>query len=217
MSLKRSSSIILSPRKSKRETSSSWAISYADFLMVLLSFFVIFFSTNPKTILFQLTKVVNEDKKLRPVSTPSQSMALPATTTSTSLPTVARLQSVKVQLKRSNINTSFKGNKLILQFPHNIYSLGQYDPPEKLINDIVTILKSHKKNLIVTVIGYTDQKQFTQKNKTLINDNLTLAGLRAAKAASYLQKNLPFMQIKTQGESGLTRETRSISFVVEER
>ena len=230
-------------RKTEFHSDESWAVSYSDLLMVLMSFFIVFFKINDEesvrqesfnNVLLKLEKVATvkkvtkvEDKLDRNSETAKKSnrtivnIELGKNTSNT-----RELASFSKKLKADNVSESFKGNKneatvgnekleINIDLANNLYGLGMYDvnsEVQKQLDKIINIVKNDISGLQLIIIGHTDKLRFNKASKGVINNNLILSSLRAAKAVEYLVgQGLPEEKVFVQGLNGQPRDTRSLT------
>lgn len=217
----------LNPKKQNElhEDGHSWAVSYADFLMVLLSFFILFFSMekNQRTQFIQ-TFLATNDQPNKDIKNPA-----PATysakndgtakegilTETKSMP--AELQKITSDLKGFYVDKS-KPDKIIIYFEDNIYKLGSFNLPLAKVQSLNGLLKKIEpfmKQLRITFVGHTDgSKKFKHHNK-YIKNNFDLSSLRATNALQQAVKsgyNPETMFAQGVAEHG--RASRTISLIL---
>jgi len=180
------------------DNSEGWAVSYSDVLMVLLCFFVLFFSTEDQTLL-QATKNFAS-------RTPSSS--------STTHPG-STLQQTLTHLPRSKVIQA--GQEIRIEFDNDIFERGEFKLEGKGRADVLQaleLLKPYKDQLVLSFIGHTDTVTLRPRNDMLEN-NFDLSALRASKAmglaiaTGYSTKNL---RIRAAAEN--ERNSRTISILL---
>lgn len=213
----------LLPRRIKKSSESQWAVSYSDFLMVLLSFFIIFFSTKPKTTLFKISQDLKKIATGGPASTLREPSSFEAAQSGIQMPQEAQpgvipvLQTLSQSLQDMSISIREKDQRLEIRLKDNLYKLGGYQVPKKMLGAIIDMIKPHQARLILTIVGHTDGIKFRKKNNRLVHENFTLSSLRASLAAAHLKTELPQIEIRAQGVGPSGRNTRSLSLLLEER
>ncbi len=187
--------------------SEGWAVSYSDLLMVLMSFFIIYFNIDggDNTPLQKLAFELMEDKSLKDQSfivNPSREVAGNSLT--------------------EGLNIGFNNKptekpiykEFIIDLPPNIYSVGNYElsnQAKEKLNKVFNLIEKYKADLDIYFIGHTDSQKF-KKNKEIINSNLILSSMRSARAVEYAIKNgFDENQVYVQGLKGRPRDTRSLS------
>ncbi len=187
-----------------------WAISYADFLMVLLSFFIIFFSVdskNPSTvsnIILDLQKIgsgaESEDQVV-----PSQRSGNKET-----LNSIYKAFDGEYVVDRNN------NEKVVLKMPDNIFGPSDYSPPVKFLEKIIKLLAPHKNDVYIKVIGHSDTISFVNKGTRVVNNNLTLSSIRASYTANYIKAFYPELKVATEADDQNSRRTRSLTIEISE-
>lgn len=233
------------------ENAEGWAVSYSDLLMVLMSFFIIYFQINDKQSLQEESfhKVVLELSKIASVKDISRAPAttygdhnvlskklilsfnmdekptpIPINVTSSSDSTISAMKSSFTKendpTKRSNSQpgTSLEIN---IDLPLNIYQIGSFELNQKAkseLDRIFNLIRPHKDTLNMVFVGHTDQIRFDDKAKNIINSNLILSSMRAAKAVEYaLKEGFGENMVFVQGLNDHPRNTRSLSLRLVER
>jgi hypothetical protein len=221
---------------------SSWAVSYADFLMVLLSFFIIFFSADSHNPLHkimldlsgkkQVSEVTYEDKGGRIDNIPGtgsgtglaagagaglDGAAGPGGKTATGEDAESIFSSIANDLTGVKVSSNKKSDWIAFDLPADIYKLGSYDAPIAELNKILPQLKKYSKEISITIIGHSDATAFNGNRPVIGSSNLTLSSVRAAYASIYVQKELPDVLVSTQASSNQNRNTRSLTFIIKLR
>lgn len=227
MSLK--SKLSLSSGRAPKSSEGLWAISYADFLMVLLSFFIIFFSMDEKNSLHRIFLDMKKSGVVQDVA------AVPAggngkmgqsglsdvgnangevqqTVVTSNRKLILELSS---KIQSSSLIKHVEREKLILQLPENIYVPGDYLPKVALLDPIILQLKPYGNSLRIKIIGHSDTIAFKDAHKRIIKDNLTLSSVRASYTANYFKAFYPDMSVTTSADDQHVRQTRSISIEIE--
>jgi flagellar motor protein MotB len=222
------------PRIQRREIqhidegdSSVWAVSYADLLMVLLAFFVIFFSfDSPKEQNKGLQQLAQGLKSAgfggpdpKTSATPSSASA---TTASSSRVGEApnRIVSILGQglAALGDNRVAVEGESLQLLLPDNAFSTGQYKLNANLrsrLDDIYETLRPFERDLQIVVIGHADAMKFAAPHNEYLGDNFDLSSLRALRGLQYLlAKGFPHDQISAQGAADGVRNSRTMSLKV---
>jgi chemotaxis protein MotB len=233
-------------KKKMEESAESWAVSYADLLMVLMSFFIIFFSQNEKNGDYAINKImVSLQKEFGAVQVDPATGKEIDTVSAQLLPGFSASKEQKIERKPSSLEQEFKmNNKLNLiisklqrdpsesnekqlykqgfqiDFENNIYPLGSYEMNQKTIQDLKILLeslKTHREKVNLIFIGHTDMAPIKNK-KQVVDNNMILSTLRASKAVEIAVKNgfSPYW-VSAQGLAEFSRNTRSLSIRVIER
>jgi flagellar motor protein MotB len=207
-----------------------WAVSYADFLMVLLSFFIVFFSFDEKSSLHNI--VVSLAQHSSPVvanlgageggTAKAGNIGIgnigngggPGTGTGGyGNDVLTRVSSI---FKDSKIEAFATKERIVVDLPNDIYRAGAYQVPEQDLSAILSALAPYQSEISITIMGHADGTVF-QHSRKVVKDNLTLASLRAAYASTHVQQILPKAQVWIQASEHSARKTRSLSFVIEPR
>lgn len=176
----------------------SWAVSYADFLMVLLSFFVIFFgqSDGVDNIILKITQEISKDGGSKSGSSHQASQATESSgkhagSFSGAGPLEREVLTKQLQQEFTGfqISESEKENALSILLPENIYQKGQFklsEESKKQFEDLAKRLLPFKESIFITVTGHTDDVSVTPSSLKKFDDNTELSSLRAY----YATKNL---------------------------
>lgn len=221
-----------------------WAVSYSDLLMVLMSFFIIFYNTDDtkkdridkiiaalKSSGIKSTVVKENKKEADPKTSDAQAKegeegqrSIAAISLDTVM--ISKIKPEKDDagkwsklLKKGNDASKYKGGVLI-DLPDNIYRNGKYnisDTHKKQLVELFEAIKPYQEHINLVFIGHTDQTPIKSKFG-VIESNLILSHLRAAKAVEFaIEKGFDPMWVSSQGLSEYTRNTRSLSVRIMER
>ena len=186
-----------------------WAVSYADLLMVLLSFFVMYFSfaeENPNTAENQLRRIALSMKGLS-VDQINQKIVTKGQADMSSLADTLKLAGVKVTQKEDS---------LILELQEE-YKPGDYRMRPDMLKQMDAVIESLKpfhEKVAITIIGHADKRVLAPRNEFL-QDNFDLSSLRALRALKYaIGKGYPERFASARAASYYDREARSISVEV---
>jgi flagellar motor protein MotB len=206
-----------------------WAVSYSDLLMVLMSFFILFFQVDKKDDVVEKTKMNQVIMAVENQFGQGAGHALvtvppvvtsPPVVSASQATTPDRLSSVKTALKEMNLkfDASSKDNFVTVDLEYNLYSPGEFKlskRSERPLDHLFNTLKPYLADLSLEVIGHTDSVPRSQSGKKFpqyLNSNLALSDLRALGAAEYLiQLGVPPEKISTHGSDHFSRNTRSVS------
>lgn len=209
------------------DTAYLWAVSYADFLMVLMSFFVLFFSVNPENrpdLLMQVAQAISPkatgsgngaatDKGMLGAGAGAGAggFGMPGTMLATQL---------KDRLARFNLTIESEHDRVFVRmlpgmFEKNAFRL-QKEAAESL-DSIFSVLLPFKDRIRVTVIGHTDSRPLKGKLfNGWIEDNFDLSvqralqGLKRARVAGFPQGALA-----AQGSAEYQVDGRSLTLMIE--
>ena len=122
-------------------------------------------------------------------------------------------------LNKTNDEVTYKGG-IMIDFADNLYNLGKYDLDPKAMNQINRVLKMikpYENRLNIVFIGHSDSIP-VKASRRVINSNMLLSSMRAAKAVEYaIGKGFDPFWVSSQGLSQNVRNTRSLSMRIMER
>lgn len=175
----------------------TWAVSYADFLMVLLSFFIIFFSQGEGTdnVIFKITQELAKNSGQQ--GTSNQSSTAPTTPGNFSgqHPGAGPVDRATLsnELKEEFSSFTFMDNEkekaLSILLPENIYNPGAFQLQEEAkiqFAGLVKRLLPFKEAITITITGHTDTSSVTPSKLKKFGDNTELSSLRAYYATKEL-------------------------------
>ena len=197
-----------------------WAVSYSDFLMALLSFFILFFSMESKEdrseLIMHLANQFSSDKVVAGSASSSGESAgntaeghrrLPATLLSS--------------LSEMDYEVDKEKKSLIVHFPDDIFQPGQYrisDQNKKTMNRFLDILKPHQGKVRLYFEGHADTAPLVRHRSSVVTDNFVLSSLRANAALSLARGNgFSEENLFVQAASSNRRNSRSFSVRIEPR
>jgi flagellar motor protein MotB len=186
-----------------------WAVSYADLLMVLLSFFVMYFSfaeENPNTVDNQLRRIALSMKGLSEEQIKSKLTAKDR----------AEMSSLADAMKLAGVKVTQKEDHLLLELQQEFKS-GDYHLSKELDAQMDAVLKAlvpfHNK-VDIMIIGHADQRTMVPRNEFL-QDNFDLSSIRALRALKYaIHKGFPERFASARAASYFDRDARSLSVEV---
>lgn len=214
-----------------------WAVSYSDLLMVLMSFFIIFYNTDDST--GEKIDSVLKELNLQGITVNKESLtkeekealiqddfARKVASLELDGVTISKIQPEKVStgkwnklLKKGNDAAKYKGG-IIIDLPDNIFANGKFElsnKTQKSLDHLLEVIKPYHQHLNLVFIGHTDAAPVNSKIG-VIDSNLILSHVRAAKAVEYATgKGFDPMWVSSQGLSEFTRNTRSLSIRIMER
>lgn len=200
------------------ENSHLWAVSYSDFLMALLSFFILFFSIDtPKRdqIIYNLASEFSASKQgaggfgssNKDKGEDGKDHRLPA--------------SFVDNLKDYNVSVDKDHEALIINFPDDLFKAGQHTMHSEkmaIITNCLKMLQPYNGKITLYFEGHTDDKPLRIHKNDIITDNFVLSSLRASSALG-LAKKMGFEEkhMFTQASSSNLRNSRSLSIRIEPR
>lgn len=193
----------------------SWAVSYADFLMVLLSFFVIFFSLDPS----QKDSII--DEVAQKTSFKAGKGGKEKDRTIASVATLPEgVNKIGDELDGFFVERD-KKQKLFIYFDDDIYPPGKIDLPRAQIEKLKAILAQlapYHNEINVIFVGHTDDQAVARSRSRYLTDNFDLSSLRATRALQQAVKaNFDPRHMYAQGVAEHTRGTRTLSLVITPR
>jgi flagellar motor protein MotB len=202
------------------EDGHSWAVSYADFLMVLLSFFILFFSMDKKErVSFIEDFLANQDQDTK--SNDQKSLPKQGDRTAGIDRKVDRLPA-SIRQMASKLDGFYidqkSSDRIIISFTDNIYSLGSFDLSKhhvKVLEDLLTKLEPSMPSISITFVGHTDGSTSFKLGNKYVGNNFDLSSLRATKALQNAVK-LGFnpKQMFAQGVAEHGRASRTLSLII---
>lgn len=206
-----------------------WAVSYSDLLMVLMSFFVIYFSFDnadpSNSNILSIAKSMREggaiaggtgtkdtDKGFegKNVAMDAGQMAMEKGTN----------DSFIQKLRSLNVKIQAPGDAVVLNLEDDIFKGGEFVLPvetETRLKEIYDLLTPYREQVSIVVIGHADHTKMGRRNDYLSN-NFDLSSLRALKALQYfLSLGFPQDQISAQGAAENERNSRSLSLRIQLR
>ncbi len=201
-----------------------WAISYADLLLVLMAFFVIFASFNTED---EASKtLMSIARNIGTVSTPANAGGIANSGEANgqgngSGQIVGLDQKFFKELETlASVSEMENEKKIVLTFQDQIFGVGSFAISPSLGADIKKIyehLRDHQDTLKITLVGHADSRSFTQK-RDIIQDNFDLSAMRALQALKEMRRlGFPEAQLVAKASSHFKRESRSLSMEIEWR
>ncbi len=219
-----------SPRSELVETGENmmWAVSYSDLLMVLLSFFILFFSYDQKEkeTKDSITKMV---RRFETVTAPVEGSATtvaqaPSVAPAPQAEPVAEKVTLSQQLLKvlpaDRIQANLDGDSIILRFGLNAYAPGQVRPPTAIqpqLNQLADILKPYLDEVDIVVVGHADTQKVRRYRKRF-SDNLEVSLARSVRAVRYLENlGIPLAKMRSLGTGDQEISSRTISIILKPR
>lgn len=206
---------LLRSKQEDEDSHGSWAISYGDLVTILLSFFILFFSTD----FGEKSKTQLDNSLVESVEG----------TLSLTDPINKIVVDDSIQIKKIN-----KDNFLIFFKNISFFDSGRVTPNEKFHNLMTNFSKKVSpflSNYKLVIHAYTDSSPVTKKSR--FRDNVELSGLRAIAVKSELEKIgidanrmeisgkgvlsrkvIEFMGISLNDKSNVKKLQRTVAFVV---
>jgi chemotaxis protein MotB len=206
------------PSETLEDNSLLWAVSYADFLMVLLSFFIIFFSYEPTKKNELMQRIIGASKTAPDARAPNAVGGGKAGTLDAkqSENLVRHMGSL---FKDFKIDTKAEPAQLVIYLPDDSFAKGHTDLShayDKNFEDVVTALKPFEKDVVITFVGHSDQTPVRLLENRSFTDNFDLSSLRATWALRKAAKlGLDVQNLQAKGVAEYNRGSRTISILIE--
>lgn len=186
------------------DTEGSWAISYGDMITLLLTFFILFFSTDQKKERMEAM----EESLLARLESHSPINEKPQ-------PAGGQDDSVDNQLTEKLAAKVHKvGHKLIVEFPNtsffNFGAIALTTAGRQELGKFTKLYLPYSGNYLLGLRAYTDNKKVRKGTKVRYSDNLELSALRSVAAMRVLQTlGIPLnrMRLGGYGELRLTADS----------
>jgi outer membrane protein OmpA-like peptidoglycan-associated protein len=193
--------------------------------MVLLSFFVLFFSygEKEKETKDSITRMV---RRFETVTAPVEGSATtvaqaPLVASAPKAEPVAEKLTLSQQLLNvlpaNRIQANLDGDSIVLRFGLNAYAPGQVRPPTAVqpqLNQLADILKPFLDEVDIVVVGHAD-KQKVRRHRKRFNDNLEISLARSVRAVRYLEKQgIPLEKMRSLGTGDQEIASRTISIIL---
>lgn len=201
------------------EESLNWAVSYADMLMVLLCFFIVFFSME------NLTSQGGEHVSKAESTSSIDPSIIAIRNAFSELPTQSPVTSIGPEqgasqgtfTSKNGFVFSEKSHQLMVTLPDQIYRAREFTVSSEIkknLREILDVLRPHKDSIRIVFIGHADSSPVTRENFYLKN-NFDLSSLRASRALSYaLEMGFDGRRLSISAFSSEIRNTRSLSLEI---
>lgn len=206
------------------DTGHLWAVSYADFLMVLLSFFILFFSVgkNDKDAIVNIISKVKEQGLGRGEGGGGNSLkdSLAASSERVADPK-SIVAVIGKDLKDIRYELNEKTKTVTFVLADDIYRVGRVRPSEdgeKSLRELLHLLKPFGPEIDLVFVGHTDSRPVRTRRVPGVNNNFDLSALRASYAVQLaMGEGLPKEGLYTHGSADNTRVSKSLSIIVKPR
>jgi flagellar motor protein MotB len=191
-----------------------WAVSYADFLMALLAFFILFFSMDePRRddLLQTLTLQFEKASLTKSAQTERSPNSVPGSLS-------AEMMS---QLKILNVSFIPQGRSLLVNLPDDYFRPGRYRIDSKnrqVMIRLLELVKPYSEHVNIYFEGHSDEEPLARAKTPVLTDNLVLSSLRATSALNFA-KGMGFQSdhLFISGMGSGQRKTRTLSLRLEPR
>ena len=220
------------------ETAHLWAVSYADFLMVLLSFFIIFFSVDEKkqeNVINRIVADIGNESEAKGAKGqkggqgvgqagkgPGQGKGTghPKTDSPRNIDSIQK-EVLRDVLKNFKLTVEKKEKAIHLKFPDNIYPAGQIhlnNQNRKLLSLVLKKLMPFSNEIDLIFVGHTDSLPMRKNASKVITDNFSLSVIRATRALQLaIRAGYPVDRLAAKGSADKRRSTRTLTLVVQAR
>ena len=182
-----------------------WAVSYADLLMVLLSFFVLYFNFSENTV----------ESELQKIAMSMQGLGAKEIEAATRKPD--SISSLSEALKIEGVKVTQHEDHLLVELENGAFRAGRFEVGPNLrgeVDKIMERLSPFKEKLALTVIGHADKRPLIRQNEFL-QDNFDLSSLRALHVLKHvLGKGFPENRVSARAASSYDRDARSVTFEI---
>ena len=220
---------------SSDENAHLWVVSYADLLMVLLCFFVLFFSTDKTrrdSVIHRIlvttestSKIfsgASSEKGIKLGDNSAQTQTQPKTLAKTETPSAQSVtHSIAEGLRDLNLKTTHDGESLMIEFPDNSYAEGKAvlsTAQKKLLFNIIARLEPYSKEIDLVFIGHTDAVPVGRAQTKRVMDNIDLSSERAKYAMlGASQMGFPMDHLKIEADASTSRQSRTLSISIIDR
>jgi chemotaxis protein MotB len=186
----------------------TWAISYGDMVTLLLTFFILFFSTTKgkgiesslQTVLLKHLKAEFSEK---PVPNPDAVSNTPQTGQLNSAAKQPQLTEL-VSLSSLGARAQPFGQSVVIDFPDlSFFKFGKAEMTNEGRRALASFARSYVPfagSYQITIRAFTDDRPVRKLKNRLFTDNLSLSVLRALDGVRVLQKaGIPLDRMKTAG------------------
>lgn len=206
------------------ENAHLWAVSYADFLMALMSFFILFYSADPASkskIIFNLAKQFDSKGKSDLQTADGKTKGTGGALANAINDKVDdRLpSSLSDSLNKFNVSVDTDHESLIINFADNMYKAGQhemYKDQIAVLKEILEKIHPFSESVNLYFEGHADNRPMNIHKTNIVVDNFVLSSLRAS-SALIIARDLGFSEKKLfiQAASSNIRNSRSLSIRIE--
>ncbi len=200
-----------------------WAVSYADFLMVLLCFFIIFFSVdeNQKESVIKKIFLTQEGSSGGPgngYGTGAGPVVESRGVASKESGAVFSRQALEAALEDYSFSKFDNSEGLLVHFKDDLYEKGSFEislEHKAQFNVFLEKVRPYSDQVSMTFIGHADADLVNPKTKKIYKDNFDLSAIRATRALQYAVRfGFPEEQVSAKGNSKNSRVTRSLSVLI---
>lgn len=197
------------------DTEGSWAISYGDMITLLLTFFILFFSTDP-----QKDRMAAIEKSLlmrlsEGARAPGSEVAGQAAEAAATGSQTAATPGVE-ELPISNAKVHKVEDRLMIEFPDvSFFDLGKVELTTRGRQELQSFVGKYLPfagTYKLSIRAFTDTKKVIQLPNRRFNDNLELSALRAVAAMRTLQSaGIPLDRMRIGGYGELHQTAQDLA------
>lgn len=192
----------------------SWAVSYGDMITLLLTFFIIFFTIDPKEASKQNLKL-----KISLIDTLNQKTSNEAGAGVDDRISVGKKNEKGIDpsvIKEWNGLAHDKGNHIIIEFPgisfFNRSKIELTPRGREALKKFVGVFMPYAGNYYVSIRAYADKRQVRRNQGFRFKDNLELTALRSIATMRVLQQaGLPMSRIRVGGYGEMVITAKELS------
>lgn len=193
------------------ENAHLWAVSYSDFLMALLSFFILFFSIDTpqrQKLILDLADTFSTAKSGHGGGVADgKGSRMPA--------------QLMDSLKDLQLEATPEKDSLTVHFADDFFLPGQHVIAREhapAIRDFLKLLRPYQGKVNLYFEGHADRRPLQKAKNDIVVDNFILSSLRAS-SALILAKQMGFSEkhLFIRAASSNVRDTRSLSVLIEPR
>lgn len=196
-----------------------WAVSYSDFLMALLAFFILFFSMDDPPGRQKLIMQIAGEFKGDASSTGLKSPGFGAGNGYGDAQNKRMPSALMTSLKTMNVKVDQEKESLVINLPDDFFMPGQYkvsSAHNPKIQAILDLLKPYGGKINIYFEGHADSSPLRLHKNDIIVDNFVLSSLRASTMLQLaLGQGFPEKNLFIQAASSNIRNSRSLSIRVE--
>ncbi len=188
----------------EEDSEGTWALSYGDMITLLLSFFVIFFTTDPaKEKVQKLNNLLSfELEGTKPIEGGEASERKAGGKRKIEISDLPKFEgsSISAHQVEENIVVTFNAT--------SFFSSGDVKPNQKgqmLLNEFAQKYMPYAGNYRLSIKGFTDSRPVTKRKSRKYEDNLELSALRSISAMKILQHaGIPLNRMEIAGAGELS-------------
>lgn len=194
-----------------------WAVSYSDFLMVLLCFFILFFSVNDEKKKDIIQKIFADAKT---VESSGAAVTGAGNATGGRAGGPGRFPAADLEKSLGSFSFSVAQDEagLLVHFPDDLYAAGSYEIHEtqaRLLESFLAKVSPYRDLISLTFVGHADAAAVRRGSKRKYTDNFDLSSLRATRALQFAARGgFPEDQMAAKGTSKNGRSSRTISILI---